>query len=102
MFGQSNMAGAGTIESQDRTVVDERVQVMGAVTCTGNNTSFTLGKWKTLLHPSFVAGRALELVITSGEAVEGCDIVLFDKENYATYAANAPEWMKGAINDYGG
>jgi hypothetical protein len=119
MFGQSNMAGAGTIESQDRTAVDERVQVMGAATCTGNNTSFTLGKWKTATPPivrcwsglgigdyfgrTMVANLSQQIRVgLVPVAVEGCDIVLFDKENYATYAANAPDWMKGAINDYGG
>jgi hypothetical protein len=119
LFGQSNMEGAGTIESQDRTGVDERVQVIGAVTCTGNNTSFTLGKWRTATPPLVRCWSGLGVGDYFGRtmvknlpqhirvgivpvAVAGCDIGLFDKENYATYAANAPEWMKGIINDYGG
>lgn len=118
-FGQSNMDGAGTIESQDRTGVDERFQVMGAVTCTGNNTSFTLGKWRTATPPIVRCWTGLGIGDYFGRimvenlpqqirvgivsvAVPGCDIGLFDKENYGTYAANAPEWMKGIISDYGG
>lgn len=119
LFGQSNMDGAGTIESQDRTGVDQRIKVMGAVTCTGNNTSFTLGKWRTATPPLVRCWTGLGVGDYFGRtmvknlpqdirvglvpvAVSGCDIGLFDKENYATYAANAPEWMKGIINDYGG
>jgi hypothetical protein len=119
LFGQSNMEGAGAIESQDRTGVNERFQVMGAVTCTGNNTSFTLGKWRTATPPIVRCWTGLGVGDYFGRtmvenlpqhirvgivpvAVAGCDIGLFDKENYETYAANAPEWMKGIINDYGG
>jgi hypothetical protein len=119
LFGQSNMDGAGTIESQDRTGIDERFQVMGAVTCNGNNTSFTLGKWRTATPPIVRCWTGLGVGDYFGRtmianlpqpirvgivpvAVPGCDIGLFDKENYGTYAANAPEWMKGIISDYGG
>ncbi|MFZ6009237.1 MAG: sialate O-acetylesterase [Bacteroidota bacterium] len=119
LFGQSNMDGAGTIESQDRTGVDQRIKVMGAVTCTGNDASFTLGKWRTATPPLVRCWTGLGVGDYFGRtmvknlpqhirvglvpvAVSGCDIGLFDKENYATYAANAPDWMKGIINDYGG
>lgn len=119
LFGQSNMDGAGTIESQDRTGVEERFQVIGAVTCTGNNTSFTLGKWRTATPPIVRCwsglgigdyfGRTMVANLTQNirigvvpVAVPGCDIGLFDKVNYGTYASNAPDWMKGVINDYGG
>lgn len=119
LFGQSNMEGAGTIESQDRTNVDERFQVMGAVTCTGNNTSFTLGKWKTATPPIVRCWTGLGVGDYFGRtmvenlpqyirvgiipvAVGGCDIRLFDKENYGAYVANAPDWMKTIISEYGG
>jgi xyloglucan-specific exo-beta-1,4-glucanase len=119
LFGQSNMDGAGTIESQDRTGVDERFQVIGAVTCDGNNTSFTLGKWRTATPPIVRCWSGLGIGDYFGRtmvanlpqkirvgvvpvAVPGCDIGLFDKVNYGTYASNAPEWMKAVINDYGG
>jgi hypothetical protein len=119
LFGQSNMEGAGTIESQDRVGVNQRFQVLGAVTCAGNNTSFTLGKWRTATPPIFRCWTGLGVGDYFGRtmvanlpehikvgivpvAVAGCDIGLFDKDNYGTYAANAPDWMKSIINDYGG
>lgn len=119
MFGQSNMDGAGTIESQDRAGVDERFQVIGAVTCNGNNTSFTLGKWRTATPPIVRCGSGLGIGDYFGRimvanlpqkirvgvvpvAVPGCDIGLFDKANFETYVSNAPDWMKAIINDYGG
>jgi hypothetical protein len=92
---------------------------MGAVNCTGNNTSFTLGKWKAATPPIVRCWTGLGISDYFGRtmvanlpqqirvglvpvAVEGCDIGLFDKVNYGTYVATAPDWMKGAINDYGG
>src|SRR5699024_3364522 len=35
-------------------------------------------------------------------AVGGCKIELFDKDNYQSYVANAPEWMTGMISQYQG
>ena len=35
-------------------------------------------------------------------AVGGCDIELFDKENYRSYVKTAPDWMKGMIDEYAG
>jgi hypothetical protein len=119
MFGQSNMEGAGTIESQDRTNVDDRFQVIGAVTCKGDNTSFTLGQWRTATPPIFRCWTGLGVGDYFGRtmvenlpkhirigvvpvAIGGSDIRLFDKENYETYVASAPEWMKNIINEYGG
>lgn len=119
MFGQSNMEGAGAIESQDRTNVDNRFQVIGAVTCHGNNTSFTLGQWKTATPPIFRCWTGLGVGDYFGRtmienlpkhirvgvvpvAIGGSDIRLFDKENYETYVASAPDWMKNIISEYGG
>lgn len=117
-FGQSNMDGAATIESQDKVGIDERFKVMGAVNCTGNRIH-QLGKWTTAIPPlvrcgtglgiSDYFGRTLVEQLPSGikigivpVAVSGCGIELFDKVNYATYAATAPSWMKDIINSYGG
>lgn len=117
-FGQSNMDGAATIESQDKVGIDERFKVMGAVNCTGGRTH-QLGKWTTAIPPlvrcgtglgiSDYFGRTLAEQLPSGikigivpVAVSGCGIDLFDKVNYATYAASAPSWMKDIINSYGG
>ncbi|MFD0998857.1 sialate O-acetylesterase [Ohtaekwangia kribbensis] len=119
LFGQSNMEGAGAIESQDRTNVDERFRVIGAVTCSGNNTSFTLGKWRTATPPIFRCWTGLGVGDYFGRtmvenlpqhirvgivpvAIGGSDIRLFDKENYETYVTNAPDWQKNIISEYGG
>lgn len=119
MFGQSNMEGAGTIESQDKMNVDSRFQVIGAVTCKANNTSFTLGQWRTATPPLVRCWTGLGVGDYFGRtmvenlpehirigvvpvAVGGSDIRLFDKENYEAYVASAPDWMKNIISEYGG
>jgi len=117
-FGQSNMEGAGTIENQDKTV-DSRFLVMGAVNCTSGSKSYTLGKWQTAspplvrcntgLGPSDYFGRTMVANLPSNikigvvpVAIGGCDIALFDKNNYASYVVSAPSWMQGNISQYGG
>ena len=35
-------------------------------------------------------------------AVPGCRIELFEKDTFRTYAATAPTWMHGFINEYNG
>jgi hypothetical protein len=117
-FGQSNMDGAGAIESQDKVGIDTRFKVIGAVDCTGNHTH-QLGKWTTAIPPlvrcwtglgmSDYFGRTMVQELPVGikigivpVAVSGCDIGLFDKLNYASYAASAPSWMKDIIDSYGG
>jgi hypothetical protein len=117
-FGQSNMEGAGTIDSQDRVGVDERFKVIGALDCTGDHTH-QLGKWTTAIPPlvrcwtglgvSDYFGRTMVQDLPSGikigivpVAVGGSSIDLFDKVNYASYVQSAPQWMKDIINSYGG
>ena len=113
-FGQSNMEGQGTIESQDLNV-DSRFVMMSSLTCG----SRTQGEWytatpplarcNTKLGPVDYFGRTLveELpenikigVITV--AVAGCDIQLFEKDNYMSYVSSAQSWMQSSINQYGG
>jgi hypothetical protein len=117
-FGQSNMEGQGPIEAQDKTV-DARFQVMGAVTCSPGSKSYTLGKWSTATPPIFRCDTKLSPVDYFGRtmvsnlptsikvgvvpvAIAGCDIALFDKVNYASYASTAPSYMQAIINQYGG
>jgi hypothetical protein len=97
-FGQSNMDGAGTIESQDRTGVDARFKVMSAVNCTDDRTR-QIGKWTTANPPLVRCGDGLGILDYFGRtmvqglpsgikigivpvAVSGCDIDLYDKVNY--------------------
>ncbi len=115
-FGQSNMEGQGTIETQDKTV-DARFQVMEAVNCSGLRR--TMGKWYTAtpplcrcytgLSPADYFGRTLVDSLPSNikigvinVSVAGCKIELFDKDNYQTYAASVEQWMKNIITEYGG
>lgn len=116
-FGQSNMEGQGNIESQDRTC-DSRFQKLVTVdnsSCMGTSK----GKWTTAtppivscdgkLSPLDYFGRELIENLPSeikvgvvAVAVAGCDIQLFEKNNYKSYASTAQSWMSSRINNYGG
>lgn len=113
-FGQSNMEGQGTIESQDQTV-DSRFQVMQSVSCTGQPEE----QWRTAtppicrcssgLGPADYFGRTMVDNLPSHikvgivhVSVSGCKIELFDKDQYATVAAGEAAWMQNIIAQYGG
>jgi len=115
-FGQSNMDGAARWEAQD-TAVDPRLQVLAAVDCP--DLGRVKGMWYAAkpplcrchsgLGPTDYFGRELVEHLPAGVrvgvinvSVPGCKIELFDKDHYASYAATAPDWMKGMIADYGG
>jgi hypothetical protein len=113
-FGQSNMEGQGRIESQDL-VVSDRFQMMSTQSCGSRE----LYKWYTAvpplagcykqLGPADYFGRTM-LENLSPEikvgvvvvAVGGCDIKLFDKDNYLSYSYNVEDYMKEIIRAYGG
>lgn len=116
-FGQSNMEGAAKFEAQDTISVDQRFQILEAVNCAELNRK--KGNWytavppltrcKTGLGPVDYFGRTLAANLPANVkigvinvAVGGCKIELFDKENYQTYTATAPDWMKGMLADYDG
>jgi alpha-L-fucosidase 2 len=115
-FGQSNMDGAARAEPQD-SAVDSRLQVLEAVDCP--DLGRVKGGWYTAvpplcrchsgLSPADYFGRTLLQQLPAGVhigiinvSVPGCKIELFDKDHYETYAATAPDWMKGMIKEYGG
>ena len=116
-FGQSNMEGAGAIETVDRTV-DSRFKVMEAVDC--SNLGRTKGKWYTAVPPLTRCGTGLSPVDYFGRtmianlptnvkvgvinvSVGGCKIELFDKVNYTTYVSSITEtWLKNIIAEYSG
>lgn len=115
-FGQSNMEGNARFEDQD-TLVDPRFRVMEAVNCP--NLDREMGKWYpavpplcrclTGLTPADYFGRTLIEKLPENirigvinVSVGGCKIELFDKENYESYVAMAPGWMKGMIAEYAG
>jgi len=116
-FGQSNMEGQGTIETQDKTV-DSRFQVMEAVDCT--NLGRTKGSWYTAvpplcrcwsgLSPADYFGRIMVdnlptdvKVGVINVSVAGCKIELFDKDQYQNYVSTITEdWLLSIINEYDG
>lgn len=115
-FGQSNMEGNARIEEQDKTV-DSRFQVLSVMDC--KDLGRTKGQWypavpplcrcNTGLTPSDYFGRALVAntpqkikIGVVNISIGGCRIELFDKENYESYTATAPGWMKGMISQYDG
>jgi hypothetical protein len=116
-FGQSNMEGQGTIETQDKTV-DSRFKVMETVNCT--NLGRKKGSWYTAvpplcrcytgLSPADYFGRTLVANLPANikvgvvhVSVAGCKIELFDKVNYQTYVASITEdWLKNIIAEYNG
>ncbi len=115
-FGQSNMEGNARIEAQD-TIVDSRFQVLEATDCA--NLGRAKGKWypavpplcrcKTGLTPADYFGRTLVANLPEkvkigiiNVAIGGCKIELFDKDNYQSYLATAPQWMLNMVKDYDG
>jgi len=115
-FGQSNMEGQGTIETQDQTV-DSRFRVFQALDCP--NLGRTKGKWYTAvpptcqcdskLSPADYFGRTMVAnlpdSITIGiinVAIGGCDIRLFDKDIYQNYDSTYKEsWFISKLANYG-
>lgn len=113
-FGQSNMEGQGTIEAQDQNV-DSRFQILQAVNCSGQpeeswrTANPPLSRCNTGIGPADNFGRTMVANLPEHikvgivhVAIAGCKIELFDKDNYASYAAGEQQWMKNIINEYGG
>ena len=116
-FGQSNMEGQGTIETQDQTV-DSRFQVLQSLEC--SNLGAEKDQWRTAvpplcqcysgLSPADYFGRTmvenLPEDITVGVvnvAIGGCDIRLFDKSKYQNYTSTYEEaWFTDKVTAYGG
>ena len=113
-FGQSNMDGAGEIETQDLTV-SERFKMMPAIDFPSKQREKL--KWYTAvpplcretsgLSPCDYFGR--ELVdklseeITVGiinVAVPGCSIDLFDQDKCANYLSTAADWLQNFAKLY--
>src|SRR5688572_4001740 len=115
-LGQSNMEGNAKFEAQD-TAVDKRFQVLQAVDCA--NLGRTKGKWYTAvpplsrchtgLSPTDYFGRTMVANLPDNVrigvinvSVGGCKIELFDKDNYESYVATTPDWLKNMVNEYDG
>lgn len=116
-FGQSNSEGFPGIEDQDKTNVDERFQMLAAVDFP--KLGRTKGHWYTAtpplcrestgLCPGDFFGRTMVANLPANirvgvvnVSVGGCKIELFEKDNYQSFASNAPPWMKSFIKAYDG
>lgn len=116
-FGQSNMEGQGTIESQDKTV-DSRFQVLQALDC--SNLGRTKATWYTAvpplcqcwsgLSPADYFGRTMVENLPDSikigvvnVAIGGCDIRIFDKDIYEDYDSTYTEsWFTDKVKAYEG
>ncbi len=109
-FGQSNMEGNARPETQDKTGVNERFQLLPAVDW--SDKSRTKGKWTTAvpplcrsstgLTPCDYFGRTLVDSLPANikigiinVSVAGCAIDMFDKAKYQTYVAGEASSVEG-------
>lgn len=115
-FGQSNMEGNARFEVED-TTVDQRLRVLQAVDCPdlgrAKDNWYTavppLCRCKTGLTPADYFGRTLVANLPKkirigiiNVSVAGSKIEVFEQDQYRTYAATAPGWMKNMIAEYNG
>ncbi|SNR43439.1 protein of unknown function [Lutibacter agarilyticus] len=116
-FGQSNMEGSAKIEDQDK-IANERFVMMQSMDC--SNLEKRKGEWHPAIPPLSQCYAGLSPADYFGKtmieklpdsikvgvinvAIGGCDIRLFDKENYQDYTASYPEeWFLNKIKGYGG
>ena len=115
-FGQSNMEGNAKAESVDKTNVDERFQMLA--TTNFDSPKRTMGNWYKATPPivSPIGGlgmadyfgrtmvAALPLNVKVGVvdvAIGGCDIRMFDKDKYSTYAQK-DDWSGQLARQYYG
>ncbi len=115
-FGQSNLESGGKMEEMDQTV-DKRFQVMADADAP--NRGWTKGSWYEAVPPLAAKGNGICLVDYFGRtmvaglpeknrvgvikvSVPGAKIEMFEKDNYAKYAATAATWMQNHIKRYDG
>lgn len=111
-FGQSNMAGQGEIEEQDKINVPERFKVMASIRSGGREQ----GKWYTAVPP--LGGPGLSPVDYFGRhlvenlpekikigvivvAIGGTSIIIFDEDKCAEYIETfTAEWLIESARAY--
>ena len=116
-FGQSNMEGQGTIESQDK-IVNGRFKVFQALDCC--NLDRIKGRWYPAQPPTCQCNSKLSPADSFGKtlvanlpdnitigiinvAIGGCDIRLFDKDIYQDFNSTYKEkWFTSKIEAYQG
>jgi hypothetical protein len=115
-FGQPNMESGEKMEEMDRTV-DKRFQVMADADAP--NRGWTKGSWYEAVPPLAAKGNGICMIDYFGRtmvaglpnkirvgvikvSVPGAGIEMFEKDNFAKYAATAPTWMQNHIKRYDG
>ena len=116
-FGQSNMEGNARVQAQDTIGIDSRFQILQAVDCADRGRMkdnwYTaippLVRCRTGLTPADYFGRTLVANLPEkikigiiNVSVAGAKIEIFEKNNYQSYLATAPGWMKNIAAEYGG
>lgn len=116
-IGQSNMEGNARIQPQDTVNIDPRFKVLSTLNCP--DLKREKGNWYTAvpplcrchtgLTPADYFGRTLLAKLPQkakvgiiNVAIGGCKIELFDRDNYLSYVATAPDWLKNMVKDYDG
>jgi hypothetical protein len=111
------MEGNARIQPQDTVNIDPRFKVLSTLDCP--DLKREKGSWYTAvpplcrchtgLTPADYFGRTLLAKLPKkakvgiiNVAIGGCKIELFDKDNYLSYVATAPDWMKNMVKDYDG
>ncbi|WP_430816512.1 sialate O-acetylesterase [Carboxylicivirga sp. RSCT41] len=116
-FGQSNMEGQGMIQEQDKHV-DSRFMVMSSMDC--KDMDRNKGNWYTAIPPLSQCNAGLSPADYFGRtmvanlpdsisvgvinvAVGGCDIRLFDKDQFHLYdSKDGKPWFEKKVASYGG
>jgi len=114
-FGQSNMEGNATPETQDKNNVPARFKMMAAVNY--NNPKREKGKWYTAVPPLCREGTGLTPCdyfgrtlceklpenITVGVinvALGGCSIKMFDEDQIGAYLPTCADWLQNYARQY--
>lgn len=118
-YGQSNMAGAGPIQSGDQDPVDNFVMLSG-IDCGsrkgGTSIKLAKGQWAKAVPPMFHCQEGLSVADYFGKtmakempgvtigiipvAVGGASIKLFDKAQWQPYVNSSESWLANWAKDY--
>lgn len=115
-YGQSNMAGAGTIRTGVDDIEHPRYKMFATTACTNRNRP-TVGEIYPAIPPMFHCNEGLSVADWFGRyladslpdvtvgiipvAVGGTSIKLFDKDQYAGYLSSSESWLVNWAKDYG-
>ena len=118
-YGQSNMAGAGPIQSGDQDPVDNFGRLAG-IDCGarkgGTGIKLAKGEWSKAVPPMFHCQEGLSVADYFGKtmakempgvtigiipvAVGGASIKLFDKAQWQSYVNSSESWLANWAKDY--